>query len=351
MWILSRETGAKGRNMQTYKGHLLRKIYGIIFMLLTLVLGVLTTMQVWRLFLSAEKAAYTPESIWTYFVPISPFVIAWLLMIIGNVVLAYVFPEPKMKVKGGVDDITTLKRLKNRLPDGGQTVPKMKKFDVARRWIWTIVFVIAAFTTFVCAYYLLSESYSPRFQSDFFTAHGGVADRLVKISPWLMSTLLLFVAATLFDSFAVEEQIRLMKDAVAEYARKEKARKAENKTIEQVKQEEKAQIAARITEECIRRGESDKVRTLIDEALEKLRKEDEKYKLACEKTAAQRAKETESKKQAELCSKDRIIGTWVVRGILITAGIAFVVIGIVNGGMADVFEKAKNICTQCIGLG
>ena len=31
--------------------------------------------------------------------------------------------------------------------------------------------------------------------------------------------------------------------------------------------------------------------------------------------------------------------------------VAFIVIGIFNGGMADVLQKAINICTECIGLG
>jgi hypothetical protein len=29
----------------------------------------------------------------------------------------------------------------------------------------------------------------------------------------------------------------------------------------------------------------------------------------------------------------------------------FIVLGIVNGGMADVLNKAIKICTECIGLG
>ena len=42
---------------------------------------------------------------------------------------------------------------------------------------------------------------------------------------------------------------------------------------------------------------------------------------------------------------------WCVRGVLGVLAIALIVLGIDNGGMADVLEKAINICTQCIGLG
>lgn len=40
-----------------------------------------------------------------------------------------------------------------------------------------------------------------------------------------------------------------------------------------------------------------------------------------------------------------------IRAALAVAGVTLVIVGIVGGGMADVLEKAINICTQCIGLG
>lgn len=40
-----------------------------------------------------------------------------------------------------------------------------------------------------------------------------------------------------------------------------------------------------------------------------------------------------------------------VRISLLACGIVFVVVGILNGGMADVLKKAIKICTECIGLG
>ncbi len=42
---------------------------------------------------------------------------------------------------------------------------------------------------------------------------------------------------------------------------------------------------------------------------------------------------------------------WMVRSALLVLGILFFVLGIVNGGASDVFIKAINICTECIGLG
>lgn len=41
----------------------------------------------------------------------------------------------------------------------------------------------------------------------------------------------------------------------------------------------------------------------------------------------------------------------IVRLALYVAAVAFVVLGVMNGGLWDVLVKAVNICTECIGLG
>ncbi len=50
------------------------------------------------------------------------------------------------------------------------------------------------------------------------------------------------------------------------------------------------------------------------------------------------------------CRKERysILST---RVIVIAVAVIFIILGIFNGGMADVLSKAINICTECIGLG
>lgn len=42
---------------------------------------------------------------------------------------------------------------------------------------------------------------------------------------------------------------------------------------------------------------------------------------------------------------------WGIRGLILAVGVLFIVLGIFNGGMADVLGKAIRICTECIGLG
>ncbi len=51
----------------------------------------------------------------------------------------------------------------------------------------------------------------------------------------------------------------------------------------------------------------------------------------------------------KLTSDPRFV--WGVRGVILAVGVVFIVLGILNGGMADVLGKAIRICTECIGLG
>ena len=41
----------------------------------------------------------------------------------------------------------------------------------------------------------------------------------------------------------------------------------------------------------------------------------------------------------------------IYRVLLLTAALILIALGIMNGGARDVFIKAINICTECIGLG
>ena len=65
-----------------------------------------------------------------------------------------------------------------------------------------------------------------------------------------------------------------------------------------------------------------------------------KFRCIAEKVNADKKKLTEN---------PRIV--WGIRGLILAVGVLFIVLGIFNGGMADVLGKAIRICTECIGLG
>ena len=41
----------------------------------------------------------------------------------------------------------------------------------------------------------------------------------------------------------------------------------------------------------------------------------------------------------------------IIRLAILAVSVAFIIVGVFNGGMRDVLIKAINICTECIGLG
>lgn len=63
------------------------------------------------------------------------------------------------------------------------------------------------------------------------------------------------------------------------------------------------------------------------------------------------AKTGASALQDEPAKPSRTKLVWCIRGAVLLVALTFIVLGICNGGMADVLSKAINICTECIGLG
>lgn len=61
------------------------------------------------------------------------------------------------------------------------------------------------------------------------------------------------------------------------------------------------------------------------------------------------SKETEKKGFSEIIFSDT--AKTVLRVAFFSLSVILIVLGILNGGMADVLGKAVNICTECIGLG
>lgn len=50
-------------------------------------------------------------------------------------------------------------------------------------------------------------------------------------------------------------------------------------------------------------------------------------------------------------SESKIDAAMITRYVIVGSAVALIILGITNGGMADVLQKAIKICTECIGLG
>ncbi len=269
-----------------------KTVYGICLAGLTVLVGLLFILQVWAIFFSAEKSPFTYAIIGEKLMQILAPVLIWVLGVIGGGVLAVLHPDEKEKLKGYVSPRVALARLKGRLPadKGGMALLKRTKVLCILVWSMAGLACVAAATAILSI--LFDQTYAPVLKGEFFTGHGAAADRLVNCSIYLVSCTLTCIMAVFADDVLVKKETAFVKAQIAENVKQ---------GIKPVKAEKKATV----------------------------------YEIILEKYPVFRSKWWKQGLQIGLCA----------------VGIVLFVIGIANGGMSDIFEKARNICTQCIGLG
>ncbi len=257
---------------------------------LTVIVGALFILQICSIYSSAPESPYTVQSISAHFHQIALPVWIWVAALVGNIVLSFVFPEEDETPKAQVEISVKLRRMQKRLPENaiGMSAIKQKRRGRVAAIVAGVVFVVIAVA--LCVFHLLNENYVPIISEDFFPGGRALADRLVHSIPWIIDGFLICIVVTEFVEKSQEEELALTKAAIAESAR-------QGIKADKNKQERKSFFQA--------------VGDFFDS----------------EKT------------------------TVVFRILFAVAGIALVVVGIFNGGMHDMFQKAINICTQCIGLG
>ena len=290
----------------------IKSIYNAAFALYTVVVGVLFIVQVWSIYFSAESAPFSVTSISAAFKQIQWFVWEWIVLLAISVGLNIAIPSEKAKGKYK-DYATQLAKLKSRLPDDGKFVPNTGKLRLVRLIVWAAALLTAAVAIGVSIYNVLG-GYTPSFQAEIFAEHNGAAERLLVSLPWIAGALLLCVGAALCEHFTQGKEIGVIKNFIAQESKSKKDGNA----------------------------------SVFQDELRACGKLDE-YEKACAQAQRRRDKQKTANGEVNKRRTDKIV--WIARGVLACVGIAFVIVGICNGGMADVFEKARNICTQCIGLG
>ena len=337
--------------MTQKKARWIWNIFGAITALVTVLVGYLLIKQTWGIFLSEENNPYNTQKVAKYFMQIAPVVLCWAALVCLGVIFSVFLPAKEEKLPKYDNTALRIRRLKARLPDAGKLVKGVKGWKIFRYGVWIVCALLGVCVSGVCLYYLTTDGYSPMFDGAFFTAHGAVADRLVKISPWILAMGMLVLAAYYSHSFAMDEEEGLLKKAVADKAVKDKEIRLSGKSAEEVRQDQVLSLVNEIMAKCAAKGKTEQAQKRIDKALKKKGLAEKKYRLVCEKTAQKRAK---AKERAEKCAKRKGAKTalvWAVRGAVLAVGVVCVIQGIMGGGMAAVLEKAVNLCTQCIGLG
>lgn len=333
------------------KARLLHGWYGVVFALLTLLVGVLIVIQVWSIYRTPIDKPYTKGNISAHFREIAPFVWAWLIALAGNILLSLFLPKEPEKLPKYQDYGLVVKRLRARLPDDGKCVPGINKGRGVRIVLWCLcIFAIVA-TAAVSRFYLSKTAYTSTFVSEFFSAHGGTAERLIKILPWIFSSLLLVFAVYEYEAYRRERQAETLKDFISADAKAKKEAKLSGKTEDQLKRDELASTVAKAVEACAKDNRLDKLEARIQSDLKAQEQAREHYKEVCAKVAQARERKAQRAEKAKGRAKLMGAGLWAARIGIFAAAVVLLVIGISNDGMLNLWEKAEKICTQCIGLG
>ena len=270
------------------KAQTARRIYGLCLTVLTVAVAALFIIQIWLLFRATENSPYTVETVSKRFSQIAVPFYLWLIAIVGGGVLSYAFPEEEETPKALVNTRLLLNRLKCRLPENDGGMVEVKRENTLRNIVWGVCAALVVTLTAAVLIFLLNGEYTAQFDTEFFKSHVE-AEKLIKLSPFILAVLCVCAGALYYQSYSLKKELTLVKDAIAESAK---------------------------------RGEK----------IVKTEKKERAFK----------------KKFAFLATEKTV---FAVRVAVAAAGLILLVVGICGGGMQEVLTKAINICTQCIGLG
>jgi len=213
-----RRTKRQEKAMQENRKRLLTSLYRICFSVLTAVVGLLFIVQAWSIFRSAERGAYTVSRISEHFSQIVVPVILWGVALLVNIVLGWIYPDEKEKVKPYFTAEERIARLEKRLPKDAESL-RLGKMDVLGKVVGWGSLAFAAVALTVSLVYLFDKSYSPVLPEPFFLEMRGLSDRLVRVLLWCGGGVALVVAAVIFNDYLGRKKETAIKREIAENAK------------------------------------------------------------------------------------------------------------------------------------
>lgn len=278
-----------------------RLVTGILLGAMTVILGALFIWQTLSIYLAGD--GYSREGVAAALGRISPAIWIWLVMAVAAFVLWEVFPAPKKRFKQ--DKLYTLYRLKKRMPNevGGEIQDSMKAVK-HEELILLILRIIAAVVCLGAAIYaivyLAIDANFPPVEDK--TKY--VAQMAQSVLPVAVAALLFLCGVEVYAGISAKKQLPEVKKITAVEKCEEKKSK-----ITLFSNNFRSKIAAK--------ADSSKFYRAFLKVFDFIHK----YKI------------------------------WILRGALGCVFLAFFIVGILNGGMYELLQKAIKICKECIGLG
>ena len=271
--------------------------YGIVLTLLLITVGILLTVSCVTIYKSGDRP-FSTESIRAQFSAIALPVYLCIIWAVGGFVLALALPLEKSKLKSRVSLEVTLARLSGKL-DLSKCPYELEKNIRRQRtlrqifvWVNVVLYVVGATRALI---YALNKNNFPAADGQF---NAEVLQGTLTVALYLAPPFLYSIVTSLLNREFRKREIALIKEAIA--------------------------LCATRPDLCRAPDES---------------------------TNANGSRACPIEKAKSVFAKHQKTILTVVRCAVLAIGIVFVLLGIFNGGMNDVVQKAIKICTECIGLG
>ena len=274
-----------------------RAIYGIILSLLVLIVGLLLILSCIDIYRSGDRP-FSTESVGAHFSAIALPVYLCIIWAVGGVVLSLALPAEQTRRKGLISPEVTLARLTGKL-DLSKCPYELEK-NIRRQRTLRQIFVLVNVVLYVTGatralIYALNKNNFPAADGQF---NAEVLQGTLTVALYLAPPFLYSIVTSFLNREFRKREIALVKQAIALCATRPDLCRTPETPVEN---------------SCSG---------------------------AC---PIQKAKSVFTKHQKTILT--------VVRCVVLAVGVLFVLLGIFNGGMSDVVQKAIKICTECIGLG
>ncbi len=275
----------------------LRLVCSIVLSVLTVTAGVLLIVQAERVYHS--PGGYSREIVGKYLSEISAVLYVWIAFVVINAVVWCVFPPEPARLKATIYHTDTLKRLKPRV--SGLESEKLRRAETVKNIVVGVATAFIILATVMVSLVVFNKDYY-HFGASEFNPMRDMLTMLPEFMPWVVASFVVAIIVTVYFEISAKHEVKEIKRILAESAKNPDGGTA-NKNV-------KPSVLDKIKE---------KIDKIIPDALKTKR-----------------------------ARRYALLGT---RLSLTVLSVVFIVVGILNGGIVSVLEKAIAICRECIGLG
>lgn len=327
--------------------------YGIFLSVLTIAVGIVFVVQAADIYYDGKAdpltPAYSVDTIKAHLLLPVIFLFVWIAAIVVGLVLFAVYPY-KSKQRPSKNYAVVLDTLKTLVPREGEEFAdvrnRLDRMSVARKAIWYATFAVLSVMGVLTAAYVFDPAH---YHAD--AMREDILNLVRNVIWWAVISLICVFAAIIYELVSLRREVDLARRSLSSVhgtaqKKQEQATPKQKTAIILIAVVTTTAIALFVMLPSI-------VTMLIRFASSQ---SDNAFAVILSTSLMVLALVTEcvvvfAKFIQYLPEKAKSIIKLSARIVVVVIAVAFVIVGIFNGGARDVFIKAVNICTECIGLG